>query len=209
MFAHDLPSGPHEIELSINPGIEPQSAFSNSASIDHPSQSNIILMNPFLDGSFHAWSKLTPERVVPDMTLALEKAESDMQTIRSLGRKKLISGTPPCGSAKLRRFGEAWNLVSHLDQVVIRRNCGSLQRNAPQSNRLWNQGSARPNPLETSQVLLNRKKRNPSKVRKRGCSTNWWRISWKRLPISRRQRTTRGTVHRTCPGYPKVLRERA
>ena len=54
MFAHDLPSGPHEIELSIKPGIEPQSAFSNSVSIDHPSQSNIILMNPFLDDSFHS-----------------------------------------------------------------------------------------------------------------------------------------------------------
>ena len=34
-------------------------------------------MNPFLDDSFHIpWSELNPERVVPDLTLALERAEA-------------------------------------------------------------------------------------------------------------------------------------
>ena len=42
-------------------------------------------MNPLLDESFHIpWSGLKPENVVPDMTLALERAESEMETIRNM-----------------------------------------------------------------------------------------------------------------------------
>ena len=76
-------------------------------------------MNPFLDDSFHApWSKLTPERVVPDMTLALEKAESEMQAIRSLSPEEIDFRNAPLRFCKAQEdLGEAWNLVSHLDQV--------------------------------------------------------------------------------------------
>ena len=76
-------------------------------------------MNPFLDDSFHVpWSKLTPERVVPDMTLALEKAESEMQTIRSLSPEESNFRNVPLRFCKAQEdLGEAWNLVSHLDQV--------------------------------------------------------------------------------------------
>ena len=212
MFAHDLPPALTKSSSPSNPGIEPQSAFSNSVSIDHPSQSNIILMNPFLDGSFHVpWSKLTPERVVPDMTLALEKAESDIQAIRSLYTGKEINfRASPCGSAKLRKIWGKPELGFHLDQV---RNSGgtarSLQRNAPQCNRLWNQGSARPNPLETSQVLrsIGRSaipRRSGKEVARR--TGGGFRGSGSQSP-GRQKNATRETVHRTCPGYPKVLRE--
>ena len=76
-------------------------------------------MNPFLDDSFHVpWSKLTPERVVPDMTLALEKAESEMQAIRSLSPEEIDFRNVPLRFCKAQEdLGEAWNLVSHLDQV--------------------------------------------------------------------------------------------
>ncbi len=76
-------------------------------------------MNPFLDDSFHVpWSKLTPDRVVPDMTLALEKAESEMQAIRSLSPEEINFRNVPLRFCKAQEdLGEAWNLVSHLDQV--------------------------------------------------------------------------------------------
>ena len=76
-------------------------------------------MNPFLDDTFHVpWSKLTPERVVPDMTLALEKAESEIQAIRSLSPEEINFRNVPLRFCKAQEdLGEAWNLVSHLDQV--------------------------------------------------------------------------------------------
>lgn len=76
-------------------------------------------MNPFLDGSFHIpWSELNPERVVPDITLALERAESEMAIIRNLPQGEVDFKNVPLRFCKAQEdLSEAWNIVSHLDQV--------------------------------------------------------------------------------------------
>ena len=43
------------------------------------------MKNPFLDPSFAIrWSELTPDKVVPDLQLALERAEENLAAIRAL-----------------------------------------------------------------------------------------------------------------------------
>jgi len=76
-------------------------------------------MNPLLDESFHIpWSGLKPENVVPDMTIALERAESEMETIRSMPPEEVDFGNVPLRFCKAQEdLGEAWNVVSHIDQV--------------------------------------------------------------------------------------------
>lgn len=76
-------------------------------------------MNPFLDESFHIpWSTLTPENVVPDMTLALKNAESEMEIIRNMPCEEVDFKSVALRFCKAQEdLGEAWNVVSHLDQV--------------------------------------------------------------------------------------------
>ena len=76
-------------------------------------------MNPFLDESFHIpWSTLKPEDVVPDMTLALKNAESEMEIIRNIPREEVDFKSVPVRFCQAQEdLGEAWNVVSHLDQV--------------------------------------------------------------------------------------------
>ena len=76
-------------------------------------------MNPFLNESFHiSWSELKPENIVPDMTLALKRAESEMETIRNLPPEEVDFRNVPLRFCKAQEdLGEAWNIVSHLDQV--------------------------------------------------------------------------------------------
>ena len=76
-------------------------------------------MNPFLNESFHIpWSELKPENVVPDMTLALKRAESEMETIRNLPPEEIDFTSIPLRFCQAQEdLSEAWNIVSHLDQV--------------------------------------------------------------------------------------------
>jgi oligopeptidase A len=76
-------------------------------------------MNPFLNESFHIpWSELKPENVVPDMTLALKRAESEMETIRNLPPEEIDFASIPLRFCQAQEdLSEAWNIVSHLDQV--------------------------------------------------------------------------------------------
>ncbi|MBT3636115.1 MAG: M3 family metallopeptidase [Opitutae bacterium] len=76
-------------------------------------------MNPLLDESFHIpWSGLKPENVVPDMTIALERAESEMETIRNMPPEEVDFRNVPLQFCKAQEdLGEAWNVVSHIDQV--------------------------------------------------------------------------------------------
>lgn len=76
-------------------------------------------MNPFLNESFHIpWSELKPENIVPDMTLALKRAESEMETIRNLPPEEIDFTSIPLRFCQAQEdLSEAWNIVSHLDQV--------------------------------------------------------------------------------------------
>ena len=76
-------------------------------------------MNPFLDDSFHIpWSELEPERVVPDLTLALQRAEDELEGIRNLSPEQVDFKNVPLRFCKAQEdLSESWNVVSHLDQV--------------------------------------------------------------------------------------------
>jgi oligopeptidase A len=76
-------------------------------------------MNPFLDESFHIpWSELKPESVIPDLTLALERAESELEAIRNISPEEIDFMNVPLRFCKAQEdLAEAWNVVSHLDQV--------------------------------------------------------------------------------------------
>lgn len=76
-------------------------------------------MNPFLNDSFHIpWAELTPERVIPDLTLGLERAEAEMEAIRSTSPGEIDFRNVPLRFCKtLEDLFETWNIVSHLDQV--------------------------------------------------------------------------------------------
>jgi oligopeptidase A len=76
-------------------------------------------MSPFLDDSFHIpWSELNPERVVPDLTLGLKRAEAEMEAIRKTPLEEVDFNSVPLRFCKAQEdLSEAWNVVSHLDQV--------------------------------------------------------------------------------------------
>ena len=76
-------------------------------------------MNPFLDDSFHIrWTELKPENVVPDITLALERAEAKMEAIRSTETEELtFKKVVVEGYQAMEELHEAWGIVSHLDSV--------------------------------------------------------------------------------------------
>ena len=76
-------------------------------------------MNPFLDDSFHIrWAELKPENVVPDVTLALERAEAKMDAIRSIKPEEVtFKKVVVEGYQALEELHEAWGIVSHLDSV--------------------------------------------------------------------------------------------
>ena len=86
-------------------------------------------MNPLLDESFHIpWSGLKPENVVPDMTIALERAESEMETIRSMPLEEVDFENVPLRFCKAQEdLGEAWNVVSHIDHNCHRARSSSTR----------------------------------------------------------------------------------
>ena len=84
-----------------------------------PKTSTPVPMNPLLDDSFHIpWSELEPERVVPDLTLALQRAEAQLEEIRNLSPEQADFKNVPLRFCKVQEdLSEIWNVVSHLDQV--------------------------------------------------------------------------------------------
>ena len=75
---------------------------------------------PYLDDSFLIpWSKLVPEAITPDITVALEEAQKNIDA--------LCKGTPPADltfentlialETATEKLSHAWGMVSHLDSV--------------------------------------------------------------------------------------------
>ena len=77
------------------------------------------MKNPFLDPSFAIrWSELTPDRVVPDLQLALERAEENLVAIRALDPSEVtFANSVKAGQEALNELNEAWGKVTHLDSV--------------------------------------------------------------------------------------------
>ena len=75
--------------------------------------------HPFLENDFHIrWSALSPERVVPDITLALERAGAAVEKLTTLSGDDLTFEKVMLGyEDALRELNFAWGKVCHLDSV--------------------------------------------------------------------------------------------
>ncbi|WP_038162909.1 M3 family metallopeptidase [Verrucomicrobium sp. BvORR106] len=77
------------------------------------------MSHPFLDDSFHVrWSTLSPEAVEPDITKALEEAETRLQAVIGQQRGGITFNSVMLGYEEaLRDLNESWGLVTHLVSV--------------------------------------------------------------------------------------------
>jgi len=77
------------------------------------------MKHPFLDPSFDIrWSELTADKVVPDLELALERAEQSLVAIRSLDPSEVtFANVVKAKQQATDELNEAWGRVNHLDAV--------------------------------------------------------------------------------------------
>ena len=75
--------------------------------------------HPFLQNSpLPKWSSFAPECIRDDITLALSKAEDNLQTIRDLNLSEVnFENTVKALESSTRELDEAWGLIAHLDSV--------------------------------------------------------------------------------------------
>ena len=75
--------------------------------------------HPFLKRKHHpTWSKLSPDLIKPEITIALERSEQNLSTIRNLkpGEHTFLNTIKALEAATID-LNHAWGLVSHLDSV--------------------------------------------------------------------------------------------
>ena len=74
---------------------------------------------PFLNQQDHpSWSQLTPDRIKPEISLALDRAEKNLDAIRALQANELTFQNTVCALEQASNdLDYAWGLVSHLDSV--------------------------------------------------------------------------------------------
>ncbi len=74
---------------------------------------------PFLNQQDHpSWSQLTPDRIKPEVSLALDRAEKNLDAIRALQANELTFQNTVCALEQASNdLDYAWGLVSHLDSV--------------------------------------------------------------------------------------------
>ena len=75
--------------------------------------------HPFLSEDFYVdWAQLTPERIVPDITFALERARGNVEAICSQTPECISFENTILGFARAtRELGRAWGRVCHLESV--------------------------------------------------------------------------------------------
>ena len=75
--------------------------------------------HPFLSEDFYVdWAQLTPERIVPDITFALEHARGNVEAICSQTPECISFENTILGFARAtRELGRAWGRVCHLESV--------------------------------------------------------------------------------------------
>lgn len=76
------------------------------------------MRHPFLNPDFHIqWSELTPERIVPDISKALEDARASVDAVAARAAPYTYKNTIEALDDGLEPLNRAWGLVSHLDSV--------------------------------------------------------------------------------------------
>jgi oligopeptidase A len=75
--------------------------------------------HPFLANHFHVrWSTLQPQHIVPDITVALEKAQAAIDAVADQDRGRMSFDSVLMGLEEAtRELNEAWGLVEHLDSL--------------------------------------------------------------------------------------------
>ena len=75
--------------------------------------------HPFLERDKHpVWSELSNDRIKPEITIALERAEKNLEDIRSLQAGQLtFQNTIKALEQATLDLDHAWGLVAHLDSV--------------------------------------------------------------------------------------------
>lgn len=75
--------------------------------------------HPFLSEDFYVdWAQLTPERIVPDITFALERARANIEKICAQTPDEISFDATILGFARAtRELGRAWGRVCHLESV--------------------------------------------------------------------------------------------
>ncbi|MBE6401388.1 MAG: M3 family metallopeptidase [Verrucomicrobia bacterium] len=75
--------------------------------------------HPFLSEDFYVdWAQLTPERIVPDITFALERARGNVEAICTQTPECISFENTILGFARAtRELGRAWGRVCHLESV--------------------------------------------------------------------------------------------
>ncbi|MBP3301851.1 MAG: M3 family metallopeptidase [Opitutales bacterium] len=97
-----------------------------------PAQTEIVgiapenewVAHPFLNPSLNiAWSQLTPDKIVPDMTIALERARANIDKIASLPTDKpgalTYDNTVGALWENASEFDFVWGKVTHLENVCM------------------------------------------------------------------------------------------
>lgn len=75
--------------------------------------------HPFLSEDFYVdWAQLTPERIVPDIEFALERARANIEKICTQAPGEISFDSTLLGFARAtRELGRAWGRVCHLESV--------------------------------------------------------------------------------------------
>lgn len=75
--------------------------------------------HPFLSEDFYVdWTRLTPERIVPDIDFALERARGNVEKICAQGPPEISFDATVLGFARAtRELSRAWGRVCHLESV--------------------------------------------------------------------------------------------
>jgi oligopeptidase A len=76
--------------------------------------------HPFLSKHFHIrWSTLHPDHIVPDITVALDRAQANLDELASQDRGRMSFESVLLGLEHATQdLNEAWSLVEHLDGVA-------------------------------------------------------------------------------------------
>lgn len=99
-------------------------SVAKTAPVEENSDEALFAAHPFLDPSLDiAWSKLTPDKIVPDITIALERARKNIDAIAALPTDVpgalTYENTIAAYWNNMSEFDFVWGKVMHLENVSM------------------------------------------------------------------------------------------